>query len=91
MRAVMMPHNPRVWETPAMALQMPENITIGKTRFKVVTPALLAAAHQNHRAIHVWTVNDRPSMERLLRMGVDGIISDDLSLLNEVVAELRQA
>jgi glycerophosphoryl diester phosphodiesterase len=34
--------------------------------------------------VHVWTINDRATMERLLDLGVDGILSDRPSLLKEV-------
>ena len=42
----------------------------------VVDERFVAAAHRAGKAVHVWTVNDTESMERLVGLGVDGIISD---------------
>jgi len=39
--------------------------------------------------VHVWTVNDAESMERLLGLGVDGIISDLPTTLNGVLSAGR--
>jgi glycerophosphoryl diester phosphodiesterase len=42
----------------------------------VVDPGFVRAAHDQGVAVHVWTVNDRADMARLLDLGVDGIITD---------------
>jgi len=54
------------------ALQVPER----HGRVRVVTPRLIRAAHASDVEVHVWTVNDQDDMERLLDMGVDGLVSD---------------
>lgn len=57
-------------------------------RFKgidVVTPRFVAAAHARKIAVQVWTVDERAQMERLLDMGVDGVMTDRPSLLREVL------
>ena len=51
----------------------------------VVTPRFLRAAHDAGVAVQVWTVNDAPEMQRLLDLGVDGIMTDRPSLLREVL------
>jgi glycerophosphoryl diester phosphodiesterase len=51
----------------------------------VVTRRLVKRAHRAQLAVHVWTLNDRRSMERALDMGVDGIMTDDLRLLKEML------
>jgi len=53
-------------------------------RLSIVTDGVVRAAHDAGRHIHVWTVNDRPAMERLLDLGVDGLISDRSDLLRDV-------
>ena len=57
---------------PYRAFQVPERAG----RLKVVSPRLIRAAHARNIAFHVWTVNERADMWRLLDWGVDGLISD---------------
>lgn len=54
------------------ALQIPERY--GSVR--VLTPALLRAAHRHEVEVHVWTVNAADEMRRLISLGVDGIVTD---------------
>ncbi|MFS0912650.1 glycerophosphodiester phosphodiesterase family protein [Microbacterium sp. 179-I 3D2 NHS] len=54
------------------ALQIPER----HGAVRVLTPALVRAAHRAGVEVHVWTVNDADDMRRLARLGVDGIVSD---------------
>lgn len=42
----------------------------------VVDERFVAAAHRAGVAVHVWTINDRAEMIRLLDLGVDGIMTD---------------
>ena len=42
----------------------------------VVDRALVDAAHAVGVEVHVWTINDPREIERLLALGVDGIMSD---------------
>lgn len=57
---------------------------------EVVTATTLAAAQEVGAYVHVWTINDRHEMERLLDLGVDGIVTDRADLLREVLTERGQ-
>ncbi len=54
---------------------------------RLVTPELLARAHNAGMQVHVWTINDADDMRRLFDLGVDGIVSDRIDLLADVLAE----
>lgn len=66
----------------ADAYQVPER----SGPLKVVGPRLVAAAHEAGKQVHVWVVNDAAAMDRLLDLGVDGIVTDRADLLLEVLA-----
>ena len=51
----------------------------------VATPRVLAAAHARGAQLHVWTVNEEAEMDRLLDIGVDGLITDRPRLLRRVL------
>lgn len=56
---------------------------------EVVNEDFVADAHGNDLAVHVWTINDRKTMEWLVEIGVDGIMTDRPTLLEDVLADLR--
>ena len=73
------------WHIPAVdAFQLPER----SGRWRVVTPALVRAAHDANIAVYVWTIDDPADMRRLLGWGVDGIMTDRPDLLAEVLGEV---
>jgi glycerophosphoryl diester phosphodiesterase len=51
----------------------------------LVTAGFVHAAHNRNVEVHVWTVNDKEDMQRLARLGVDGIITDYPDRLLEVL------
>jgi glycerophosphoryl diester phosphodiesterase len=55
-----------------MALQIPP----GFGSHPLVTRELIDYAHAHELVIHVWTINDAAEIERLLDLGVDGVMSD---------------
>ncbi len=69
-------------DMPAVAFQVPER----QGDLVVVDERFVAAAHGAGKAVHVWTVNDTESMERLVGLGVDGIISDVPTTLCDVLS-----
>jgi glycerophosphoryl diester phosphodiesterase len=55
----------------------------------IVTERFVAAAHRAHLRVHVWTINDEVEIDRLLNLHVDGIMSDRLRLLLDVIDRHR--
>lgn len=61
-------------------------VPIRRGPFPIVTRRFVEAAHRADLPVHVWTVNDEPTMDALLDLGVDGLMSDRLRLLADVLA-----
>jgi len=54
-----------------------------------VTKRLVKRIHQLGKKIHVWTVNDQNDMERLMKLGVDGLITNYPKKAKAVIGEKR--
>ncbi len=57
---------------PMQALQIPENLGA----LSVVTKNFVENAHRKNLQVHVWTINETADMQRLIDVGVDGIMTD---------------
>ena len=57
---------------------------------RVATEPFIRRAHALGLDVHVWTINDRAGMTRFLDLGADGIMTDDVEALREVLIERRQ-
>ena len=55
-------------------------------RQDLTDPELVRKIKGAGKKVLVWTVNDAEAMQRFAKMGVDGIISDDTSLLCRTLA-----
>ena len=56
-------------------------------RAALVTPRFVDTAHRLGVQVHVWTIDDRHEMERLLDLGVDGIMTDRPQILKGLLSE----
>lgn len=70
-------------------------LTLGHAAFQVppelgvpiVSQDFVDDAHAGGLAVHVWTINDCPTMLELLELGVDGIMTDAPSMLAGLLAQ----
>ena len=72
--------------SPGVAYQVPVRWPVLGREVRVVTPGFVAAAHRIGRQVHVWTIDEADEMAALLDLGVDGLVSDAVDVLAEVLA-----
>jgi glycerophosphoryl diester phosphodiesterase len=65
----------------ALAAQVP----VKQGPLTIVNRSFVDRAHRAGLHVHVWTIDDAPEMERLLDLGVDGIMTDRPIVLRQVL------
>ena len=70
-----------IYSPPVMALLIPDRIR-DRT---IATAALVEAARRRNVRVQVWNINDEERMRQLVRMGVDGIMTDRPDRLLELL------
>jgi glycerophosphoryl diester phosphodiesterase len=73
----------RLWRPACQVFQVPERAG----RWRLVSRRFVQDAARHGLPVHVWTVNDAATMERLLDWGVDAIITDRPDIAARVFAE----
>jgi glycerophosphoryl diester phosphodiesterase len=82
-----LPGLPGILSSPGVAWQVPLELKVGPIRLSVVNPASVARVHRLGKAVHVWTIDDPAEMQRLIDLGVDGIVTDRPDLLKQVLLD----
>jgi glycerophosphoryl diester phosphodiesterase len=75
------------WVMPTAACAQ---VPVRHGRVPVVTARNLATAHRRKVPVHVWTIDDPLEMDRLLELGVDGIMTDRCAVLKDVLVARGQ-
>ncbi|MEU6717262.1 glycerophosphodiester phosphodiesterase family protein [Nonomuraea sp. NPDC046802] len=60
-------------------------VPLGFRGLRMANRRLVSTAHAIGMQVHVWTVNDDTRMEHLLDLGVDGIMTDNITGLRHVL------
>ena len=69
-----------------LCLQVPHT----RGRITVVTRRFVERAHALGLQVHVWTIDDAAEMNQLLDLGVDGLVSDRIDVLKDVLTTRGQ-
>ena len=60
-------------------------VPISRGPIPIVTARFITAAHRAGLPVHVWTINEETTINQLLDLEVDGIMTDSLRLLRDVL------
>ena len=82
----------RLWLASRLGLRVkvPESVVavqvpVRHGRLRVVDRRLITLAHRLGLQVHVWTIDDPDEMAGLLDLGVDGIMTDRIEVLRDVL------
>lgn len=74
------------YSPPGPAVQVPET----RSGLRVITEGFVESAHQRGMDVHAWTINEPEDMQRMIDLGVDGIITDYPDRLLALLGRLAQ-
>ena len=58
--------------------------------YSTINRNFIDSAHQDGKKVYVWTVNDSDGISRMMFYGVDGIITDLMTILNENIKAMDE-
>ncbi|WP_086330332.1 glycerophosphoryl diester phosphodiesterase membrane domain-containing protein [Candidatus Enterococcus mansonii] len=61
------------------------NVDFFTMEYTTLNKNFINAAHSDGKKVYAWTVNDSDTMTRMMFYGVDGIITDELKMLNKTI------
>ncbi|MFX1398034.1 MAG: glycerophosphodiester phosphodiesterase [Promethearchaeota archaeon] len=53
--------------------------------YKLVSQKFVTFAHKNDIKVHVWTVDSKSAIQKLISIGVDGVITNDIQLALNII------
>lgn len=65
-------------------------VPVRQGRLTIVNEQFVERAHSRGLQVHVWTIDDADEMDRLLDLGIDGIMTDRPQLLKDVLVRRGQ-
>lgn len=72
---------------PGVAFQMPVQHGIAGRQVRLLTSAMVQRAHDGGKQVHVWTIDEAEEMNTLIDLGVDGLVTNRIDTLREVLLE----
>ncbi|MCR8645597.1 glycerophosphodiester phosphodiesterase [Paenibacillus sp. N1-5-1-14] len=75
---------PGFYRPSSQVLQIPTE----DSGFNLSTKRIIENAHRLNMQVHYWTIDDKPTMKKLIELGADGIMSNRPDLLKEVIEEM---
>lgn len=75
-----------IFPGPVMKRLRTRGIRIIHVPYKCINKRMLESAHNENIMIYAWSVNEPAEIKRLLGIGIDGIISDNIGLLKKLTA-----
>ena len=73
-----------------VAAPLAAQVPVRQGPLPIVTKSFVDGAHAAGLQVHVWTIDDPDEMRRLLDLRVDGIMTDRVTALREVIHERGQ-
>lgn len=62
-------------------------VPLSSGKHKIITGRFIKNAHKRKKFVHVWTINDKSIIERLIDLEVDGIFTDNPKLMMDLLDE----
>jgi glycerophosphoryl diester phosphodiesterase len=76
----------RLGSLTGVPVRLPSSVVAAQVPVRhVVDRRFVSYVHRLRRQVHAWTIDDPATMNRLLDLGVDGIMTDRLDILRDVL------